>query len=923
MPAASSRRDTARTLFVVALALTALPVVAVERPEGKAVRHEGFSATYPTGLRLVVYELPGAPRASVGVSWLAGSVDDPPGKEGLAHVVEHLAFRCRVAGGTVWQRLQGDGVAFNAFTVHDATVYFEIGKPDQLRSLVTLEIERMKDPLAGVTEADVDTEKEVVVSELRERSQASPEREGFEALDARLYGAGHPYARSVGGTERSVRSITMADVTAFVNRLYRPERAIMTLITPRPAREAARLAFERLGTLATGPEGVLSVPVLPATRPAPPIPPDPPREPQVLRGSVPRPVLLVAFSVPGEAAEGGAMAETAARAIQQVLAIRLWGLGDRDKVANINAWYSSHDGPAALVARIELEAGIDPVQVLAALRDNLVTPDEFDQEKKARARLTLQSRDALLMDNYLALEHLDVGDLSEFTRATGKPDAITGRQLQVLSLNQTIETFWHEHLRRERSAAVVLLPDPDRPAALDIGPGLADRTNDAHSDRDTSFTPRRPVSEVARPPGLDQALRARLPNGLQVVMVRRPLLPLVEAELVIRTDLAGLQGRSVLLPRVAMAFSGTGADQRWSHSARLGAKGSTAVDLESVTLLRRGSASTLPQLLEDLERLTHNFEYGRTRATIIRDRYRKALEAQRRTPDGTATLAFMAALYPGHPYGARTEPAEVEAISIADAEGWVDQQLRPDDAVLVVTGDIEPGPALLKTITSTFGGWRAGRAAPRIAPLAPLPGEPRVLLLDRPGARLAQLLVGLRLPEASRGDEAAAAAVARRLGQTLNETLRVDAGATYGVRPFLLENPLAGALVIQTAVDVAVAGESLVRLLAGVEALAQAPLPEEAAARVRWLVARDFALRFDTVSQVSAAMRTLAVRDLPKDYWEQQAAAVASLTPARIQALARSLLGHEVIMVVGDARVVGPQLKDSGFEAELVKPPAP
>jgi predicted Zn-dependent peptidase len=120
-----------------------------------------------------------------------------------------------------------------------------------------------------------------------------------------------------------------------------------------------------------------------------------------------------------------------------------------------------------------------------------------------------------------------------------------------------------------------------------------------------------------------------------------------------------------------------------------------------------------------------------------------------------------------------------------------------------------------------------------------------------------------------------------------------------------------------------VAGDSLVRLLAGVEGLAQAPLPEEATDRLRWLVARDFGLRFDTVSQVSAAMKTLAVRGLPNDHWEKQAASVASLTPGRIQAAAKALLGHEIIMVVGDAKVVGPQLKEAGFDFEPVKAAGP
>jgi zinc protease len=905
------------TLGAVAVALSLQPAAAKERPVGKPVEYLGFYMAYSTGLRLVTYEVPGAPRASLGISWLAGSMDDPPGKEGLAHLVEHLAFRRRVAGGTVWQRLQSDGVAFNAFTTHDATVYHESGKPEQLRSLLSLEVLRMQQPLEGITQADFDTEREVVVSELRERNQVAGELEAHEVLQAHLFGAGHPYARGVGGTEASVRSITFADAKAFVDRLYRPERAIVTVISPQPARETARLAFDLLGPLANDPAGASTKVVTPARRDPVPVPPDPSPELATLLGPVVRPVVLVAFAVPGEAAEGRAMARAAAEAIQARLTGRLVFEGEYQKIAGISARYAAHDGMGSVVVRVELEAGLDPKEVVTALRDNLVSPS--DDDLRLRARVAERSRDSQLTSNYLALENLNVGDLCEYVRATGKQDAIRGRQLQVVSLNQSLESYWHQYFKRSRSAAVVMLPDPTRPALSLAGGGLASRMEEQQSHRDLPFTPGRPVEELARPPGFDRTSRARLASGLSVVMVRRPLLPIVEATLVIPTDLAGVGGTSASMPGFAMDFAGTAADARWMHSSRLGARGRTAPGLESVTFTRSSSSATLQQLLEDLERLTHNFEFDFARARVIREYLGRSLQARLKRPSSVAEDAFRANLYPGHPYGHQESAAELERLNHGDAEHWVDRQIRPDQATLIVVGDIEPGEALLKQVTGIFGGWKAGRAAPPVSLAPPLPGEPRVLLFDRPGAKLTELKVGFRAPPQTIREGAAGDTVARRLGQTLQEALRVSAGSTYGVHVNFDELPQASTLVVQTAVDAAVSGDALVRILAGVEALAQLPLPEDALARVRWLVARDFSMEFDTVSQVSWALATSAARGLPPDYWEQQAVSIASLSSARVQTLARSLLGHEIVMVVGDARVVGPQLKDAGFDYQLLK----
>jgi zinc protease len=904
------------TLGVVAVALSPRPAGALEKPVGKPVDHKGFYSAYPTGLRLVTYEVPGAPRASLGISWLAGSMDDPPGKEGLAHLVEHLAFRRRVVGGTVWQRLQADGVAFNAFTTSDATIYHESGKPEQLRSLLSLEVQRMQQPLEGVTQADFDTEREVVVSELRERHQVVDELEALEVLQAKLFGAGHPYARSVGGTEASVRSITFADVKAFVDRLYRPERAIVTVVSPRPARETARLAFDLLGPLAADPAGSSIMVVAPSKRDPVPVPPDPSPELATLVGSVVRPVVLVAFAVPGEAAEGRAQARAPAHARVAKHTERLIYDGDREEIAGISARYFAHDGMGSVVVRVELEAGVDPKAVVAALRDNLVSPSADD--RRLRARVAERSLDSQLASNYLALEDLDVGDLCEYVRATGQQDAIAGRQFQVVLLNRPIESYWYQYFKRSRSAAVVVLPDPTRPALSFVGGGLDSRM-DEQSGRDLPFTPDRPVEELARPPGLDRAARARLANGLSVVMVRRPLLPIVEVTLVVPTDLAGLGGTSASMPAFAMDFAGTSADARWMHSGRIGATGYTAPGLESVTFVRRSSSATLQQLLEDLERLTHNFEFGRTRARLIREYLGRSLAARLKRPSSVAGDAFRANLYPGHPYGHRDSAAEIERLSQDDAERWVDRQLRPDQATLIVVGDIEPGEALLKQVTRTFGAWKAGRAAPPVSLAPPLPGTPLVLLVDRPGSKLTELQVGFRAPPQTMREGAAGDTVARRLGQTLQELLRVGAGITYGVHIGFDELPQASALLVQTAVDAGASGDALVRILAGVESLAQLPLPEDALARTRWLMARDYSMHFDTVAQASRALATLAARGLPPDHWERHAASIASLSSARVQALARSLLGHEIVMVVGDASVVGPQLKANGFDYELLK----
>ena len=156
-----------------------------------------------SGMRVLVEQDKSAPVAGVITVVGVGSTSDPPGKEGLAHLVEHLTFRSKVGTPpTSMKTLLGQAGAadLNASTDFDATVYHEVGPRDALGDLLTLEGLRMLDPLANVDETTFLTEREVVHNELRERGETNAIGSIFAATQAATFPAGHPYARPIGGT---------------------------------------------------------------------------------------------------------------------------------------------------------------------------------------------------------------------------------------------------------------------------------------------------------------------------------------------------------------------------------------------------------------------------------------------------------------------------------------------------------------------------------------------------------------------------------------------------------------------------------------------------------------------------------------------------------------------------------------------------
>jgi len=159
----------------------------------------------PSGLEIVVDQDDTLP--AIGVVWTvrAGAVQDPPDRAGLAHAVEHLAFRASDAKGvSLLDRLYRLGaVDVNAVTSHDDTTYHAFIHREAARDLLALEIASLAAPLANVTEAVFAQEMGIVREELAYRDLGGGSQLAHEALFKSVFPAKHPYTRPVGGTRAS------------------------------------------------------------------------------------------------------------------------------------------------------------------------------------------------------------------------------------------------------------------------------------------------------------------------------------------------------------------------------------------------------------------------------------------------------------------------------------------------------------------------------------------------------------------------------------------------------------------------------------------------------------------------------------------------------------------------------------------------
>src|SRR5262245_10273462 len=216
------------------------------------------------GLTVCLLANPQAPIVTSALVYRAGTRDEPAGHGGAAHFLEHMMFKGsgRFGPGDIDRITQALGGSNNAFTSHDATVYYFNFAADRWTQALAIEADRM----AGLTldPEQVASERQVILEEI-----AMYESEPWDALEmavhARLF-AGHDYGRQVLGTREELLATGAEALRGFHRRFYRPDNAV--LVVAGDVGEDALAVVERtMGSLPAGADARRGF-TPPATRPA-------------------------------------------------------------------------------------------------------------------------------------------------------------------------------------------------------------------------------------------------------------------------------------------------------------------------------------------------------------------------------------------------------------------------------------------------------------------------------------------------------------------------------------------------------------------------------------------------------------------------------------------------------------------------------
>jgi zinc protease len=201
------------------------------------------------GLEVVVIPDHRVPVVTQMVWYRVGSADEPPGKSGIAHFLEHLMFKGteKNPGGKFSQVLATIGGQENAFTTSDYTGYYQRVAREYLPLVMEFEADRMTGLV--LTDANVLPELDVVLEEYNMRVANSPDARLREQVEAALF-LNHPYGRPVIGWHHEIEKLNREDALAFYRRYYTPNNAVVVIAGDVTADEVKALAEKTYGKVA-------------------------------------------------------------------------------------------------------------------------------------------------------------------------------------------------------------------------------------------------------------------------------------------------------------------------------------------------------------------------------------------------------------------------------------------------------------------------------------------------------------------------------------------------------------------------------------------------------------------------------------------------------------------------------------------------
>jgi zinc protease len=865
--------------------------------------------TLPNGLDVILVEDHRLPIVAVNIWYHVGAANEEPGLTGFAHLFEHMMFAAskHVPRGMADKLLEGAGVTdSNGSTDFDRTNYFDTVPSNQLELALWIHSDRMGYLLDVLDQTALTNQQDVVRNERRQSVENRPYGIVEEELYHQLFPKTHPYYASVIGSHADIQAAKLDDIKRFFMRYYRPNNASLVIVGDIDKAKTKALVTKYFGSFKRGE---------PVPKPNVVTPPITAERRVVVHDRIELPRVFMSWLTPPAFKPGDAELSVLAQILAGGKSSRLYKtlVYDKQIAQDVSATQNSEELSSIFVIDVTARPGHTAQEIDAAINEELdklraAPPSEQELE---RARNTIETAMVTQIEkiggsglaNQLNYYNQYVGDPGYLPKDIERYRKVSAADIQRIA---------NEQLKNNARVVVYgvpgekdLGPQVPTPAPKKVPPGKGAVALNA----DEVWRRKIPAAEPLKTVTLPKGDAFTLPNGLAIIHYYNPALPLVAAELVVKSGSAVNPADKPGLASFTAGMLDEGTKTRTAPQiadeiAQLGAVlvSDSSADETSVQVmsLKRNFSRTLDILADVVLNPTFPAEeVERERSSRLGE-----LAQLRDSASAVATRVARLALFGAHhPYGQidlGTESA-IKSIKRDDLFAFWKQQYVPNNAALVVSGAITRDE-LKALVDAKFGGWAAGEIKP-VPVAAPQPTKAHLVLVDKPGAPQTALNFTTMGAERKTADYPALQVMNAALGglftSRINSNLREQKGYTYGVRSGFSYRRMPGPFSIAGSFRTDVTGPSVVEIFKEVTAMAAKPMPPKELEGARNSQILSLPGQFETNRAIGASLSNIYVYDLGLDYYSNLAKRFAAVTAKDAQDVVRKYLKPDNMIVVG------------------------
>ncbi len=867
------------------------------------------------GLTVVIAPDHRVPKVAVTLRYRVGSANEPVGRSGFAHLFEHLMFAGTPTYPNIDATLSAQGLSYNATTEEDATTYYAAGMASALPVILSVQADQMGNIGASVTQSDFDTQRSVVLNEMRQNVLDSPGTAALTALQSGMFPADHPYHRATIGSIADLDAATLGDVRAFFDAYYVPANATLVIVGDIELAATKALVADTFGRVAR--VAPLALPAVPEAAPT--------RVRIDDTDAVATPMVFLGFSGPvttdaEDAAlliasdllsnEGGPLRALVSEGVA-TFAAGGWSPGD------LGGRFLFYGGAAPGTTPENLEQ-----RLRAAIAGFVAAPIDPTDLERSRSAFLVGFRNSL--EAYAPRADFIADVMSD----TGTVEGVLGVPPELLDVTAADVEREMRRILVDADVSIAVI----RPGARGDYPAvLREPSGEAQPLKVANRAPVEiPVLAAGEPKAavLPPRQTATLSNGIKLVHYRMEGAPMAYLSVVV-------SGGSNNEPR--------GKEGIYEMALEMGPRGAGARDEEQLANALRdiggvigtwsgatrsgATISVVPEKFADgidlLADVVETPRFDDEPWAVLRARTLQHLVQRDSDLDASASRALNRTVFvpgPDDP-GIEITAEGVNSITLDEARAVYEELFVPASMTLYSVGDL-PIEDVVAAVEPRFG--KRQDARPAVAakpPLQPVFGDgPRILFVPVAGAAQATIQITRPAPGYEDGVYPQAIAVTNLLAgdftSRLNTVIREEKGYSYGVNAGLwswLRHD--GGLTVSIPVQADATGAALAESIAGFGSLVSAPVTDIELKRSLMSYLTAQAGLTETAGGFFGALVGWEKDGVELDSLVRFLQQLTELKLDDVRKVASDLAGLDraLIVVAGDPDIVLPQLTAAGY----------